>query len=42
LEHLGGTRVFSTAISEPADALCRSVLEAMKLMDGRIKEWSWK
>jgi len=40
LNHLGCTRVFSTANEEPADALYRSVLKEMKVTDTWIKEWS--
>ena len=40
LQHLGCTRVFSTASEEPADALYRSVMTDMKVTDTWLKEFS--
>jgi len=40
LQHLGCTRVFSTANEAPADALYRSVMMDMKVTDTWIKEFS--
>lgn len=39
LKHLGCTRVFATAHDLPADALYRSVMQAMKVTDTWIKQW---
>lgn len=38
LQHLGCTRVFSTANEDPADALYRSVMTDMKVTDTWVKE----
>ena len=39
LQHLGCTRVFSTAADEPADALYHSVMTDMKVTDTWLKRW---
>jgi len=39
LQHLGCTRVFSTASEEPADALYRAVMTDMKVTDTWLKEF---